>query len=165
MSRSDKALRSRAIGRNAGQWSGRGRDAEVVELVALIREAANRVGKESEAVIAAHGLTRGTFDVLAALYRHPGPSGLTQVSLARAILLTPAGMKKRLDSLAADGLVSRAPDTTDLRKLRLALTPQGITVMEGVLDEVFITETRALEGLTATARRQLRDLLIPIVDS
>lgn len=148
-----------AVRRRAEQWVPRGRDPELVELVGLLRTASARVLAGSERVLAGHGLTRGQFDVLAALYRAGDGASLTQAELADGMLLTSAGMKKRVDALVGAGLIARTADPDDQRKQRLALTAAGLATTTGLLDEFFEAERAVVDRLGASDRDRLRTLL------
>ncbi len=148
-----------AIRHRAEQWTSRGHDPDLVELVGLIRTAAQEVIAGSDAVLADHGLSRGQFDVLSALYRAGADVALTQADLANAMLLTPAGMKKRIDALAAAGLIARTPDPDDSRKQQLRLTPQGEGKVTVLLDAFFAAEKATLARLGDSEREALRVLL------
>ncbi|MEQ4611124.1 MarR family transcriptional regulator [Streptomyces cavourensis] len=78
-----------------------------------------------EQVFAAYGLDRGEFDVLASLRRTGAPHEMPPSQLAEILLITRAGMTKRVDRLEARGLVSRRADPEDRRSLRIGLTPEG----------------------------------------
>jgi len=69
------------------------------------------------------GLTMARYDVLVHLDMAGGRLGLTD--LAAAILLSPSGLSKLLDRMAAAGLVRRDPDPSDGRAAFAAITPQG----------------------------------------
>ena len=65
--------------------------------------------------LAAQGLQPGWFDLLAALRRAGEPYALTPTQLMQTMMLSSGGMTKRLDRLAAAGLVERRPDPNDRR--------------------------------------------------
>lgn len=152
-----------AIRRRAEQWRAHGHDPDLVELVGLLRTAGLHVIAGSEAVLVEHGLKRGQFDVVSALYR--APSELTQADLANAMLITPAGMKKRVDSLVDSGLVRRLPDASDSRKTRLGLTAAGRALVAQLLSAFFAAEEVALSALDTGERDDLRRLLRRVVNS
>lgn len=143
----------------AEQWARFGRDPDVVEVVALLRSVTLVVTEVGDAVLARHGLNRGRFDVLAALYRAGADSHLTQAELADQMLLTPAGVKKRLDALVGAGFVARDLDTRDARRQPLSLTPAGVAQVERVLDGFFAAEAAAVAPLSARQRADLVRLL------
>lgn len=163
MSSSRQDDRAAAIRRRAEQWTARGHDPDLVELVGLLRAAAQVVIAGSEKVLDEHGLSRGQFDVLAALYRAGDGTTLTQADLANAMLITPAGMKKRIDALAAAGLLARLPDPGDSRKQLLRLTEAGRRQVARLLEVFFAAEEAALAHLDAAGRATLRTLLRQLV--
>jgi DNA-binding MarR family transcriptional regulator len=70
-----------------------------------------------------HGLTMARYDVLAHLDMAGGRLGLSE--LAGSIMLSPSGLSKLLDRMAAAGLVRRDPDPRDARAAFAAITPRG----------------------------------------
>ncbi|MDY7544437.1 MULTISPECIES: MarR family transcriptional regulator [unclassified Cryobacterium] len=143
----------------AAQWERRGHDSQQVELIALVRSTAMHLRSGADVVLAAHGLSREIFDILAALYRADGDTFVTQAQLAGQMFVTQAGMKKRLGRLHEMGLVTRSVDPKDARQYQLALTDDGRAVLDGVLDEFFAAEAASLGGLAEADQRQLIRLL------
>jgi DNA-binding MarR family transcriptional regulator len=72
-----------------------------------------------------HGLQAHEFDVLAALRRSGDPFELTAGELCALTHVTSGTMTSRLDRLSARKFVSRHPDPTDGRLVRVRLTPTG----------------------------------------
>jgi DNA-binding MarR family transcriptional regulator len=109
--------------------------------------------------LASYGLQPGWFDLLAALRRAGAPYELNPTRLMHATLLSSSGMTKRLDSMAAAGLIERRPDPHDRRGTLVRLTRRG----RRVIDEAVVThvqnEERLLRALTAAERRTLDTLL------
>jgi DNA-binding MarR family transcriptional regulator len=70
-----------------------------------------------------HGITVARFDVLMQLSLARGRMGLTD--LAGALVLSPSGLSKLLDRMAASGLIVREPDPDDARATFARLTPKG----------------------------------------
>jgi DNA-binding MarR family transcriptional regulator len=75
-----------------------------------------------------HGLTIARYDVLANLETAGGRLGLSE--LASAIVLSPSGLSKLLDRMAASGLVRREPDPDDARSSFAQITPRGRSVVD-----------------------------------
>jgi len=75
-----------------------------------------------------HGLTIARYDVLANLETAGGRLGLTE--LAAAIVLSPSGLSKLLDRMAASGLVQREPDPDDARSSFAQITPRGLALVD-----------------------------------
>lgn len=152
----------------AEPWAREGRDAVSIELVTLLRRSALRSTDEPDRVLAAHGLTRGQFDVLAAL-RHAADrsavtcSAITQAELAERMMVTPPGMKKRLDTLYERRLIARDADAMDGRRLLIRLTPAGDALLRDVLDDFFQAEGETLSRLSGAEREQLLALLRKLV--
>lgn len=149
----------RAVHELAAQWDRRGRDSQQVELIALVRSTAMHIRSGADVVLAAHGLSREIFDILAALYRADDDTFVTQAQLAGQMFVTQAGMKKRLGRLHEMGLVTRSVDPQDARQYQLALTVDGLAALHGVLDEFFAAEAASLGGLPEDDQRQLIRLL------
>ncbi|WNM23576.1 MarR family winged helix-turn-helix transcriptional regulator [Demequina capsici] len=156
---------SEAVRQRAEQWIARGHDPDLVELVGLLRHATYQAQAQSEQLLARAGLHRGQFDVLAALYRAGDDAELTQAQLAEAMLLTRAGMKKRVDGLIQIGLIARRVEPEHPRKQRLLLTDRGHDTLLSLLDGFFAAEAAAFETLGDSDRRDLRALLAKMVDT
>jgi|SRR5215813_11036489 len=84
---------------------------------ALIRELDRRLR-------AAHGLGVSEFDVLITLY-NGAERGMRMTDLAKAIMLSPAGLTHMVTRLERDRLVERAVDPADRRSFLVRLTPGG----------------------------------------
>ncbi|WP_235557993.1 MarR family winged helix-turn-helix transcriptional regulator [Sphaerimonospora mesophila] len=115
----------------------------------------------------AHGLDPASFDVLATLYRSE-PRSLSPADLMRASMVTSGAVTQRLDRLESRGLVTRTPSASDGRCVRVALTEEGVALMERVLPYHVETENRLLVALDPADRETLadtlRDLLISLGD-
>jgi DNA-binding MarR family transcriptional regulator len=70
-----------------------------------------------------HGVSMSRYDVLAQLDLAGGRLGLGE--LAARLWLSPSGLSKLLDRMAASGLVVREPDPADARSWFAVLTPSG----------------------------------------
>lgn len=108
-----------------------------------------------EAVFAAHGLSIGEFDVLAALRRAGEPYEMNPTVLARLLMLSPAGMTSRIDRLERAGHVARRADPSDRRAVRIALTPAGRALVDAAVDDHVRNEEALLAPLTPRERQAL----------
>jgi DNA-binding MarR family transcriptional regulator len=72
-----------------------------------------------------HDLPLGAYDVLLRLARAPGRA-LRMTSLAERVLLSPSGLTRLIDRLAARGLVERRTDPDDGRVALAFLTEAGL---------------------------------------
>lgn len=139
----------------AEQWVAEGRDPRRIELINLLRRAVERTSAEPDRVLAEHGLSRGQFDVLAALRRSGADRQLTQAELAAHMMVSPAGMKKRLDGLYARGILTRSSDGLDARRLLIRLTAEGDRLVDDVLDAFFSAEYRSVAALSEVDQDEL----------
>jgi DNA-binding MarR family transcriptional regulator len=149
------------IDRILGQWHRERPDLDVTALGTLGR--LFRITSLSEAFLSAglapHGLQPGWFDLLAALRRAGVPFELNPTELMAATMLTSGGVTKRLDRLAAAGLVERRPDPSDRRGTLVRLTPRGLDTINAAVETHAANESRLLSALPHSNRRALDDLL------
>ena len=82
-------------------------DTSMVAVMGRIARIAQVVQVRSDEVLAAQGVTRGEFDVISLLARHGGTLSPTRVSTE--LIISGAGVTKRLKRLGSAGLVSRIP--------------------------------------------------------
>ncbi len=88
------------------------------------------------AILAQWELSRGTFDVLAALRRSGPPYSLTPKQLSESLMLSGAGMTSRMDRLEAQHLIARLPEPSDRRSLKIQLTQRGVRLIDEVIPRV-----------------------------
>ncbi|MCI4040373.1 MULTISPECIES: MarR family winged helix-turn-helix transcriptional regulator [unclassified Streptomyces] len=131
-------------------WERERPDLDFTAMATLARFARLHIAgsRRVDAVFAAHGLDRGEFDVLASLRRTGAPHEMPPSQLAEILLITRAGMTKRVDRLEARGLVTRRADPEDRRSLRICLTPEGIVLVDAAVTEHAANENRLLSLLT-----------------
>jgi DNA-binding MarR family transcriptional regulator len=124
--------------------------ARIQHLARFYEEALANVG-------ARHGLIPSDVYVLLALRRSPHP--LNPAELIEELSVTSSAVTKRLDRLAALGLLIRRPDERDGRGVKIALTRAGRKVID---DEILFTDDfpfKAAYALPKTEREQLTVLL------
>jgi DNA-binding MarR family transcriptional regulator len=105
------------------------------------------------------GLNRGDVGVLSALRTSPNPNGLSPTQLMRGLMLSSAGITKRLDSLEQRGLLRRQPHPEDRRAVSVQITDAGRRLVTKAVTENTRQEADVLTGLTAKERRLLAELL------
>lgn len=144
-----------------GQWrrEAPGVDRSAMAVIGRISRLAQLLQAELEPIFAAHGLTGGEFDVLAALRRAGAPYRLTPTELSTALIVTSGGMTKRLNALAERGLISRQRQRHDRRSTPVALTRAGRRVIDAALPEHANNQDRLLGELSREQRDQLATLL------
>jgi len=104
---------------------------------------------------AAHGLSVSEFDVLITLF-NGAERGMRMTDLAKAIMLSPAGLTHMVTRLERDRLVERAVDPADRRSFLVRLTPDG----RARLDAARVTHNAMIRAgftvrLTGAQLRQL----------
>ena len=112
---------------------------------------------------AEHGLQSGEFDVLATLRRSGAPYELTPTRLYESAMLSSGGMTARIDRLEREGLVERRNHPTDRRGTLVALTPKGVSLIDGILAKHVENERLALAGLTMAEQHQFNALSIKLL--
>lgn len=106
-----------------------------------------------------YGLGEGDFDVLAALRRAGAPFERAPGELAEHTMVTTGAMTKRLDRLERAGLVSRRASESDGRGRVVALTGEGLELIDRAFSEHMANERRLLEVLTEEEAARLESLL------
>ncbi|GAA4370126.1 MarR family winged helix-turn-helix transcriptional regulator [Agromyces bauzanensis] len=116
-----------------------------------------------DGIFAAESLDRGEFDVLATLRRSGPDTAVTPSRLAESLLTTRGGMSKRIDRLEARTLVRRAGLPGDRRSQLISLTPDGLALIDRLVERHAANESRLLNVLSpedlAGFDRALRRLL------
>lgn len=134
---------------------------EPMALIAALTQAYHLTSIPIDQMMAKYGLTRGMFDVLAALRRSGKPYELTPKELSASLLLSGAGLTNRLDRLQSLDLISRLPDPTDRRSLRIALTKRGKELVDHILPELLEIQKLAF-GSNQKAGKELRKMLVEL---
>ena len=134
-------------------------DAAPMALFARLFRAAHAADRAVERGLAAQGLQPGWFDVLSALRRSGDPYRLSAGRLTAAVMLSTGGMTKRLDRMAAAGLLRRTPDPEDRRGVLVELTAEGLRTVDRAVDGHVAAEAALLTGLTDGDRTRLETLL------
>lgn len=97
-----------------------------------------------------------------AFARQRGEEGITQFELARHTHLTPPTVSVTLQKMERDGYITRVPDETDMRQMRVTLTEKGIAVDRANMQKAQETEELAFEGITPEEKAELSRLLMRV---
>ncbi|WP_299790666.1 MarR family transcriptional regulator [uncultured Shewanella sp.] len=145
------------IDRLVAQWSREKPELDTLPMALIGR--LMRIGKHLETQIAAchkrYGLTLGEFDVLATLRRAGGEHCLTPSELIATMMLTSGAMTNRLDRLESKGFIVRVHSQEDRRSVSVALTGEGLTL----IDELIVEHVKVQQGLMASLSDAEKPLL------
>jgi len=134
-------------------------DLSPVEIVGRAGRIMQHVDRALEAKFEEFGISRASFDVLAALRRNGKPYKLTQRELMRSLFRTSGSMSLRVDALEKQRLVERTPDNDDRRSVFVSLTPKGGDLLEALIPEHLENEKSLVAGLNQVEQTQLIVLL------
>ncbi|WP_108257998.1 MarR family winged helix-turn-helix transcriptional regulator [Mangrovicoccus ximenensis] len=139
------------------QWRRERPDLDVgpMGLLGRLKRLHDRLSEETAQVFRANGLTAAGFDVLATLRRAGPPHALTPSALIDWTMVTSGTMTNRLDKLEAAGLIERRPNPADGRGALVALTPEGLDLIDRVASAHVANQHRMLEGLPPEMRARL----------
>jgi len=126
---------------------------------------ARHLDRARSSAFSKHDLEGWEFDVLSALRRAGAPYQLSPGQLVSQTLVTSGTMTNRVDRLTARGLVSRGPDPSDRRGVKVTLTTTGRMVVDGAMVDLLEAERLLLSELPPSEQEllaeSLRHLLSP----
>ena len=125
-----------------------------------LRRVLQRAEASRAKVMARHGVTPATLDLLVALRRSGPPYVRTPSELARLLVLTTGGVSQRLERLEQAGLLERRVNTDDRRVVYVQLTEQGLHTLDELIGEYIRHEDELLHNLSDRQRQQLSRLLV-----
>ena len=125
------------------------------DIAARLRLSATRLARRLRQESGA-GLSPSQQSALAVIANH-GP--LTLGALAEHERVAPPSITKVVSKLESDGLVTRAPDPTDRRVCRVAISPTGEALLEESRRRKTAWLTARISQLDADGQRRLADAL------
>ncbi|MGW7411043.1 MarR family winged helix-turn-helix transcriptional regulator [Streptomyces sp. NPDC054863] len=143
------------------QWHEQRPDLDVspMAVIGRLKRLALLMEPAMKRTFASHGLDAASFDVLATLRRNGPDRHLTPAELMRSAMVTSGAVTQRLDRLQERGLVTRRPSPTDGRVVQVALTEEGLALIDGALPDHLATEVGLLSALSPAELAQLADSL------
>jgi DNA-binding MarR family transcriptional regulator len=143
------------------QWTAERPDLDVspMGVIGRISRLSRVLESNIDQVFASYNLTRGGFDVLAALRRSGSPFRLSPTELYNSLLISSGAMTNRVDRLEERKLVVRVPDPSDRRGVLVALTSKGRRLVDSVIETHLENEQRLLGHLNTLERQDLAQLL------
>jgi DNA-binding MarR family transcriptional regulator len=124
-----------------------------------LRRALQHAEQRRARVLARHGVSAATLDLLVALRRAGKPYVSTPSELAHLLVLTSGGVSQRLERLEREGLVERRVSVEDRRVVMVHLTDAGLATLDRLIDEYMAHEEEMLRGLSERQIVQLGRLL------
>jgi DNA-binding MarR family transcriptional regulator len=154
------------IDRIIEQWNRERPDLDVAPMALIGRLGRLRevIYREQEKVFATFGLNSAGFDVLATLRRHGAPYALSPGALMESMMITSGTVTNRIDQLEKAGLVSREPNPEDRRSMIVALTPQGLTLINEAVAAHVENQHRLVAGLSPEERAAFNNLAQAFLD-
>ncbi|MEV5324908.1 MarR family winged helix-turn-helix transcriptional regulator [Nonomuraea fastidiosa] len=113
-----------SVDRHLARWRGKAPFDERVEaIVTRLQFLVKHIAHTKEAALSEVGMQDFEFETLHRLVARGGTA--TPSELAADLLLSPAGMTGRLDTLERSALVRRVRSTEDRRRVDVEITPKG----------------------------------------
>lgn len=109
-----------------------------------------------------HAILATQWSVLRVLWDNEGP---TQVELAERMRVEKASLTGVLEGMERDGLIVRARNAKDRRKINIALTPHGRRLKSEILPCAARINQQATQGMTEAEIRRLRQSLIKLIQN
>ncbi|WP_418275860.1 MarR family winged helix-turn-helix transcriptional regulator [Isoptericola jiangsuensis] len=128
-------------------------------IIGRLHRLAAHLDDELDTVYGRHGLGFGEFDVLATLRRAGAPYERAPGEIAQHTMVTTGAVTKRLDRLVAAGLVERRPAEGDGRRRVVALTREGLRVIDAAFTEHMTNERRLVDQLAPADQAALERIL------
>jgi DNA-binding MarR family transcriptional regulator len=134
-------------------------ETEPLEVTGRLERIARHLDRRTGEAVSASGLSPRDLDVLGALIRADGVTGLPASECAKAAMVTSGGMTGQADRLAGAGLIVRKPDPGDRRAVLMSLTREGSDAVEQALKAYLQSSKEVLATLTEEEQAQLAELL------
>ncbi|MER8095217.1 MarR family winged helix-turn-helix transcriptional regulator [Streptomyces goshikiensis] len=149
-----------SVDRHIARWSGKVPfDVPTEAVITRIQLLAKHVNTGKERALAETGLQRFEFETLHRLASRGTPWRAPSAELAAELVLSPAGMTGRLDTLEKSGLVRRLRAAGDRRRVEVELTEEGHRRWTEAMRWRGIAEAELIEPLDDTDRAALAALL------
>ena len=125
-------------------------------LLYMLKQVELAVRARIDEIVRPVGLTAAQYTALTVLERH---TDMSSAQLARNSFVTAQSMADMITALEGRNLIERHRDKSDRRRLVVALTGEGRTLLDRCRDEVDALEATMLSGLSAAQTKALRATL------
>ncbi len=147
-----------SVDRHLARWRGKAPFDELVEgVVTRMQLLVKHLAHTKEAVLAEAGLQEFEFETMHRLVARDGSA--TPSELAAELLLSPAGMTGRLDTLERAQLVRRVRGTDDRRRVDVELTDKGRELWTAAMTVRAEAEAQMVAALDPADQELLNGLL------
>jgi DNA-binding MarR family transcriptional regulator len=134
-------------------------DTEAMGILGRLKRLTTHLAREVEQVLQQHGLSSSAFDVLATLRRSGAPYRLSPGDLLAMTMVSSGTMTNRIDQLEKSGFVKRVVNPDDRRSVLIALTDQGLDIVEETVGAHVANQQRLTQSLTGEEKTELDALL------
>lgn len=149
------------------QWQRERPDLDIspMGLIGRLGNITLHLSREMEKVFSQFGLNRSSFDVLATLRRAGDPYTLSPGEMLSTLMVTSGTMTNRIDQLEKAGLVIRKVNPEDGRGFLVSLTPEGLELINQVIESHVENQKRLVSGLSQQEQQTLNQLLKVFLNS
>jgi DNA-binding MarR family transcriptional regulator len=123
-------------------------DVSPMALIGRIKRCAALIQRKLDDGFAAFDMVAWEFDMLATLRRSGEPFCMAPTALFSALMVTSGTMTHRLQRLETRGWVQRIPNNNDARSMLVQLTPDGLKLIDRVV-EAHVENERTILALLA----------------
>lgn len=155
------------IDRITEQWQRERPDLDIspMGLIGRLGNITLHLSREMEKVFSQFGLNTSSFDVLATLRRAGNPYTLSPGEMLSTLMVTSGTMTNRIDQLEKAGWVIRKVNPEDGRSFLVSLTPQGLELINQVIEAHVNNQKRLVTGLSQQEQQALNELLKVFLNS
>lgn len=155
------------IDRITEQWQRERPDLDIspMGLIGRLGNITLHLSREMEKVFSQFGLNTSSFDVLATLRRAGNPYTLSPGEMLSTLMVTSGTMTNRIDQLEKAGWVIRKVNPEDGRSFLVSLTPQGLELINQVIEAHVNNQKRLVAGLSQQEQQVLNELLKVFLNS
>ncbi|MBQ0213003.1 MarR family transcriptional regulator [Proteus vulgaris] len=155
------------IDRITEQWQRERPDLDIspMGLIGRLGNITLHLSREMEKVFSQFDLNTSSFDVLATLRRAGNPYTLSPGEMLSTLMVTSGTMTNRIDQLEKAGWVIRKVNPQDGRSFLVSLTPQGLELINQVIEAHVNNQKRLVAGLSQQEQQALNALLKVFLNS
>lgn len=155
------------IDRITEQWQRERPDLDIspMGLIGRLGNITLHLSREMEKFFSQFDLNTSSFDVLATLRRAGNPYTLSPGEMLSTLMVTSGTMTNRIDQLEKAGWVIRKVNPQDGRSFLVSLTPQGLELINQVIEAHVNNQKRLVAGLSQQEQQALNALLKVFLNS